>query len=115
LLDCDAGRAMGCESFCCRLLVRLEPDERVAPADGSVAKGFVDKTPDGVCVHHDRATGRCDGWDARPRVCRAYDCNHDPKLQIVLRDGFVSLVRLVSARPPDGPPRRVPYLTPDKT
>jgi hypothetical protein len=100
---------MGCQSFCCRLLVRLEPDERVRPADGSTAKGFVDKTPDGRCVHFEPGTGACAGWAERPRVCRHYDCNDDPKLQVVLRDGFVSLVRLVTTPIPAGPPRRVPY------
>lgn len=101
ILDCDYGRAMGCGSFCCRLLVRLGADERDPAPDGHVAKGYLDKDADGFCVHFNRDTGRCDGWDTRPRTCRAYDCNHDPLLQIVLRDGFVSLTRLVTSRKPD--------------
>jgi Fe-S-cluster containining protein len=45
------------------------------------AKGYVDKTPDGRCIHLEPGTGRCQNWDRRPRVCRAYSCNADPLLQ----------------------------------
>jgi hypothetical protein len=38
-------------------------------------------------------------WQRRPSICRAYDCNTDPLLQVVLRDGFRSLRELVVARP----------------
>jgi hypothetical protein len=98
ILDCDAGRSLGCSTFCCYLLVRLEPEERPAPEDGLPAKGYVDKTPDGRCIHLEPGTGRCQNWENRPRVCRAYSCNSDPLLQAVLKEGFVSLGRLVRSR-----------------
>ncbi len=109
-LDCDAGRRLGCNTFCCRLIVRLREDER-EPSDA--CKNCVDKDlRDGFCVHLDRETHRCGIWSRRPAVCRAYDCNRDPLLAIVLRDGFTSLVALVTSEPPpaDVPPARIPYV-----
>lgn len=98
-VDCAAGRALGCQTFCCRLLVRLDPDER-RPEAGGPPKGFVDKDPDGLCVHIDRETSWCRAWTARPRVCREYDCNADPLLQVALRRPFRSIVDLVAAAAP---------------
>lgn len=100
LVDCEAGRQMGCATFCCRLIVRLGDEER-ARHPGGPAKSCVDKDPDdGLCVHLCRDTHVCQVWDRRPRICRLYDCNRDPLLQVVLRDGFVSLAALVRAEPP---------------
>lgn len=84
-VDCDAGREMGCQTFCCRLLVRLKPHEMVPNEEGLAPKGFVDKTEDGYCVHMDRETNRCGIWQTRPEICREYDCNGDEVLQVVLR------------------------------
>ncbi len=113
-VDCEAGRRMGCHTFCCRLLVRLDPDER-EPGDGiTPPKGFVDKDPvSGLCIHFDSQTNLCRNWERRPRVCREYSCNTDPLLPVVMQYGFTSLVDLLkkSARisvPPAA--RRVPHL-----
>lgn len=96
-VDCEAGRALGCQTFCCRLLVRLDPDER-APGDGTLPpKGFVDKDPDGYCVHLDRAKHRCRIWDKRPRICREYHCNDDAMLQAALQSGSCNIVELAQA------------------
>lgn len=86
---------MGCRAFCCRLLVRLYPDEREPTEDGTPEKGFVDKNPDGLCIHFDRETLRCKNWQRRPRLCREYDCNNDFLLQVALREGFDSITDLV--------------------
>ena len=43
-VDCNKGRELGCQTFCCRLLVRLEPDERAESKDGLPAPGFVDRS-----------------------------------------------------------------------
>lgn len=96
-VDCEAGRRMGCCTFCCRLLVRLDPEERPALEGLEARKGFVDKDHDGCCVHLDRVTQRCRIWARRPRVCREYDCNTDFLLQVVLREGFTNLAQLVKA------------------
>jgi hypothetical protein len=100
IVDCDAGRRMGCATFCCRMLVRLQQDE-MKPGDGiTAAKGFVDKDPEGYCVHVDRKSGFCHNWKNRPKVCREYTCNSDFMLQVVLQEGFVNIAELakVAAR-----------------
>jgi len=95
VLDCEHGRALGCATFCCRLIVRLLPRERRKAADG-VEKNCVDKAPDGLCVHLDRANHRCTIWHERPAACRDFDCNRSRLLPVVLREGFSSLVQLVT-------------------
>lgn len=94
LIDCEAGRRLGCRTFCCRLLVRLDEDEREPAVDGAVAKGFIDKAPDGLCVHLNRDDYRCGIWEKRPRVCREYDCNYDCLLQAAIRMGVRNIVQL---------------------
>lgn len=96
-VDCDAGRCMGCETFCCRMLVRLDPDEMEPTADGLPAKGFIDKDPEGYCIYFNRESGLCDNWENRPRVCREYDCNSDFMLQVVLIEGFANIAELAKA------------------
>lgn len=114
IVDCDKGRELGCRSFCCTLIVRLGPGERDPGDPGNAAKHCVDKDPStGRCVHQDPA-GRCTVWAARPAICRAYDCNDDPSLQVVLRRGFRSLIDLVTAPPLGAVTKiRVPYLRRD--
>jgi len=101
VLDCEEGRRRGCASFCCRLIVRLAPGERDPGQPHRTEKRCVDKHPDsGLCVYMDPETELCTVWDRRPKVCREYDCNEDPLLQIVLRDGFTSLVKLITTPDP---------------
>ena len=97
VVDCEKGRQMGCATYCCRLLVRLDPDERETGPDGREQKFIEKREADGLCIHCDPETRRCDRWENRPRACRQYDCNEDPLLQVVLRDGFSSLVELCRA------------------
>jgi len=94
IIDCDMGRRLGCNTYCCRLIVRYYADERPPSVDGSTPKGCVDKGPDGLCIHLDRASGRCGIWEARPRVCREYDCNTDYLLQVAVRVGVKNIVQL---------------------
>jgi len=97
-VDCDEGRRLGCQTFCCRLLVRLQQDEIDARTkDGSAPKSLVDKDPDGLCVHFDRETNLCGIWETRPYTCRMYECNSDFLLQVVIREGFVNIVELARA------------------
>jgi len=86
LIDCDAGRKLGCKSFCCRLLVRLEEHERheVDPETMRL-KGFVSKKQNGKCTFQDDETGLCNNWNNRPKICRQFDCNFDKLLQVVIR------------------------------
>jgi len=85
---------MGCQSFCCRMLVRLKPHEMKPGVDGYAAQGFVDKSADGYCVHLNRENGLCDTWETRPETCREYMCNGDPNLQIVLRYGITNIAEV---------------------
>lgn len=96
LVDCEAGRRMGCATFCCRMLVRLQPEE-MEECEGGIKKGFVDKDPEGYCVHIDRKTGKCNNWENRPKVCREYECNSDFLLQVVIREGFINIAELAKA------------------
>jgi hypothetical protein len=93
-INCEEGRRLGCGTFCCRLLVRLDPEEMEPTEDGSPPKGFVDKLPDGNCVNFDRHKQICKIWHKRPRVCREYECNSDFLLQVVIRNGFSTLGKL---------------------
>jgi len=115
LVDCDRGRAMGCQSFCCALLIRLGPGERDPSCPPDARKSCIDKdVKTGRCVHQEPITGRCRIWAERPAVCRRYDCNNDPNLQVVLRDGFRSLMGLLGAdREASHARRRVPYVNED--
>lgn len=90
-VDCDEGRKLGCNTFCCRLLVRLDPEEREPSTNDLPAKGYVDKDEDGNCIHLDLDKGWCRIWDRRPRVCREYECNSDFFLQVALKHGFKSI------------------------
>ena len=117
IIDCEAGRRLGCDTFCCRLLIRLKPHE-MAPSDGhTAAKGFVDKDEQGYCIHIDKQTWRCGNWQNRPEVCREYSCNDDPLLQIVLRDGFTNIadiaIKSVKAYIPKELYRSIPELEPE--
>ncbi len=94
-VDCDAGRKMGCQTFCCRLLVRLDPDERVVDLDDNVSPRFIEKNADGYCVNLDRETHRCRIWAERSRTCRGYDCNSDFLLQVAVRHEFRNIAELV--------------------
>lgn len=93
-VDCEAGRRLGCNTYCCRLLVALKPHEREERNDGLPAKGYVGKDCNGLCIHMDTETWLCKIWDKRPETCREYTCNSDFKLQIVLREGFTNIVDL---------------------
>ena len=110
-LDCEEGRRLGCATFCCRLIVRLTPEERDGGVPGvEPAMNCVPKDTEGLCIHLDRETSLCRIWRERPRVCREYDCNHDLLLSVVLRNGFTSLTQLVrdAARLGRAPGVRVP-------
>ena len=111
ILDCDQGRALGCQSFCCSLIVRLRDGERDPTALDDSRKSCVDKNVDtGRCIHQDPNTGRCGIWNDRPQVCREYDCNTDDSLQIVLQHGFTSIMQLATTAYEAAPRNCVPQI-----
>lgn len=93
-VDCDAGRRLGCRTFCCRLLVKLKPHEMEKSVDGQPAKGYVSKNAQGLCIHMDNETWLCKIWDKRPETCREYTCNNDFMLQVAIREGFTNIADL---------------------
>lgn len=94
-VDCVAGRVLGCQTYCCRLLVRLDPEERDKGDGTQTTKGYVDKTADGYCINFDRQTNLCKNWLERPRACREYSCNGELLLQVAMRHEFKNIVELV--------------------
>jgi len=112
VLDCAAGRRMGCATYCCRLIVRLGPNEQ-DPLDPRREKSCVDKDrTTGLCIHLDPERELCRIWEQRPQACREFDCNQDYRLQVVLERGYSNLVQLSTAKPPSNKAvRRVPYLS----
>ena len=98
LIDCEAGRRLGCATFCCRLIVRLSESERKSGRYGPAEKNCLDKSlEDGLCVHLDRDTERCTIWETRPRICREYSCNGDPMLEAAINHGVKNIVQLSKA------------------
>ncbi len=93
-VDCEAGRELGCRTYCCRLLVKLKPHEMSECVDGLPAKGYVGKNAQGLCVHMDSETWRCKIWESRPETCREYSCNNDFMLQVAVREGFTNIADL---------------------
>jgi len=85
---------MGCQAFCCKLLVRLRDDEG-ANLCGQSGKRFLDKDPeDGYCIFFDRDNLNCTSWQNRPETCSAYECSGDKLLQIALEEKDLSIVEL---------------------
>ena len=112
-VNCDQGRVLGCKSYCCRLLVRLSPEEMEPGENGMPPKGFVDKAEDGYCIHFDKTSCLCGIWNKRPEICKAYDCNKDYLLQVAISKSFENLVDLVmlasAIKIPECDQVKVPY------
>lgn len=95
LIDCDYGNRIGCETFCCKLIVRLTTEE---------AKKIYPNSPKKISLDHDMKTGycefldkknfRCRIFEIRPQICRSYTCNGEKMLQIALREEVGSIVEL---------------------
>lgn len=97
LVDCEAGRRLGCGNLCCRLMVALSLDDIINGLEPqSSISGLLKQDRDGYCHYLDRDTMRCTVWDIRPLACRLYNCNSDPKLQAVMRHGFESFTKAIA-------------------
>jgi len=96
VVDCEVGRRLGCGTLCCQLFVPLSINELLRGLQPqSPLSTLLRQEADGYCTYLDRASQRCTVWHDRPLVCRRYDCNADPKLQVVLREGKTSFKRLI--------------------
>ena len=117
-VDCSAGRSLGCQTFCCRLLVRLDPDDQQIGMAGNAPRRFIEKGADGYCVHLDREKYLCRIWNQRSSTCRGYNCNSDFLLQVALRYTFKNIVELAriasTAYIPEETYLQIPYFSPGK-
>ena len=87
---------MGCHTLCCRLFVGLSFDDIDAGLqEQSPQSMLLKQEKDGFCTYLGRDDHRCTVWDRRPLACRMYDCNKDPKLQVMLREGYTSFGRAI--------------------
>jgi len=97
LVDCDAGRRLGCGNLCCQLMVMLSMEDLEHGLEPqSSLSGLLKQDLDGYCHYLDRDSKRCTVWDKRPLACRLYNCNNDPKLQAVMRHGFESFTKCIA-------------------
>jgi len=74
-----------CEARCCQLsfpLSTADLDEGVIRWDYGQPYLIRQRASDAYCVHNDPASHGCTVHEHRPRVCRRYDCRHDPRIWI---------------------------------
>ncbi len=81
VVDC-ASRLPVCQAVCCRLRFMLSAEEVDAGAvRWDIGHPYLIRHDDrGTCVHNESAGHGCSVYDDRPRVCRRYDCTHDPRI-----------------------------------
>src|SRR5581483_1842664 len=61
---------------------------------------------DGWCVHLDRTTKCCGSYDARPMVCRTYDCRNDTRIWLDFERRIIN----PKIRDPEWPRKEVPEI-----
>lgn len=74
-----------CHARCCTFDFALSPldlDEGVLRWDYGQPYLIRQRASDHYCVHNDATTRHCTVHEQRPRVCRTYDCTHDPRIWI---------------------------------
>lgn len=92
--NCTNGQSVGCRTYCCRLIVRLTPQEQQYFYPEPNSPHSLPKDADGYCTYLDRENSQCKIWEHRPQACREFNCNEDHKLQFVLRYGEINIVSL---------------------
>jgi hypothetical protein len=80
-IDCE-NRLHLCRGACCRLSFALTVQDL---EEGKVKWNFarpymIRHDEDGYCHHVERETKRCNIYDGRPVICRAYDCRKDARI-----------------------------------
>lgn len=97
LLDCKQGRCLGCQTYCCRLIVRLTEHEAARIYPENPEKLSLDKNLDtGFCEFMDGESFSCTIFEKRPAICREYNCNEDKLLQVALKQKVDSISSLSS-------------------
>ena len=71
-----------CKGACCKLTFSLsqsEVNEKIVRWDLGNPY-MIARDSDGYCVHVNKKTFKCEVYDKRPKVCRAYDCRNDKRI-----------------------------------
>jgi len=103
-IDCDA-RLPLCRAACCRLSFALSvQDVEEGRVRWDLGRPYMNRRDaDGYCHHLDRGTCGCSVYDARPLVCRSYDCRKDTRIWQDFENRIVSpdLEKLFGGPTPD--------------
>jgi Fe-S-cluster containining protein len=80
-IDC-AARYELCRGACCKLRFALsEQDIHEGIVQWDLSAPYPNRQrADGLCVHSDTQTFRCNVYANRPGVCRRYDCRQDKRI-----------------------------------
>lgn len=80
-IDCDARMPL-CHAACCRLSFALSvQDVEEGKVRWDLGRPYMNRRDaDGYCHHLDRGTCACTVYEARPLVCRSYDCRKDTRI-----------------------------------
>ncbi len=80
-IDC-AERIPLCRAACCTFRWALsEQDVVEGIVQWDLTNPYVNRVAaDGYCVHCDGASRDCTVYDARPTICRTYDCRNDTRI-----------------------------------
>ncbi len=80
-IDCDA-RVSLCHAACCRLSFALSvQDVEEGKVRWELGRPYMNRRDaDGCCHHLNRGTRACSVYEARPLVCRSYDCRKDARI-----------------------------------
>lgn len=82
-IDCQARLSL-CQAACCRLRFALsEQDIEEGLINWTLSEPYLNRQrADGYCIHCDDHTMACKVYQARPAVCRRYDCRNDSRIWV---------------------------------
>jgi Fe-S-cluster containining protein len=80
-IDCDARMPL-CHAACCRLSFALSvQDLEEGKVRWDLGRPYMNRREaDGYCHHLERGSCACTVYEARPLVCRVYDCRKDARI-----------------------------------
>jgi Fe-S-cluster containining protein len=80
-IDCESRYEL-CRAACCKLRFALtEQDIHEGVVRWELSAPYLNRQRgDGMCVHANPETHRCDIYAQRPGVCRRYDCRQDKRI-----------------------------------
>ena len=99
-IDCEARMPL-CKAACCRLRFALsEQDIGEGIVQWDVTQPYMNRQrEDGWCAHNDPETHACGVYEARPFVCRKFDCRKDKRIWLDFENRVVNPEVLEVNRP----------------